>query len=255
VIEDLEPFFARIGLPFEVFEPRTAAELATKLQEIALAAKSGAKPIIHLDTYGLDDKGIFIAATREFVAWSDLYAAFRAINIKTGNNLCVVSAACYSMALIKQISITEACPFFIMLAPEKTVSFGFIEEATVAFYKDVFGDLNILGAYEKHLKPALSVFHSERMLAIVFARYFKFKCMGRGGRERREDLLTQAVASGIANNRHNRRVVRSTAKAMTRPTPEVVNRFAHTFLIGKRIPFGFGELMKLIKGDELRIDS
>lgn len=250
VIEDLHPFFARVGLPFEVFEAHTAAELVTKLQEIAVAANFGAKPIIHLDTHGLDDKEVFIAETKEFVSWSKIYTLFRAINIKTENNLCVVSAACYSLELVKQISITEACPFFILLAPEKTVSFGFIEQATLAFYEDVFRNLNILEAYEKHLKPGLSVFHTERMFAIVFARYFKFKCMGRGGRERREDLLTQAVTLGIANNRRNRRVIRSTTKTMTRPTPEVVNRFAHTFLIGKRIPFGFGELLKLIKGAE-----
>ena len=137
-----------------------------------------------------------------------------------------------------------------MLAPQKTVSFGFVEQATVAFYQDVFEGLNILGAYEKHLKPGLSVFHSEKMLAIVLARYFKFKCMGQGCRERREGLLTQAIASGVPNNRRSRRMVRSTAKAMTRPTPEIVNRYAHTFLIGKRIPFGFVELMKLIKGAE-----
>jgi hypothetical protein len=118
------------------------------------------------------------------------------------------------------------------------------------FTKTFSGDQNILGAYEKHFKPGLSVFHSERMLAIVFARYFKLKCMGRGGRERREGLLTQAIASGFVNNRRNRRVIRSTAKAMTRPTPAVVNRFARTFLIGKRIPFGFGELMKLVNGAE-----
>lgn len=211
-----------------------------------MAASFGAKPIIHLDTHGLDDKGIFIDATKEFVAWSNLYALFRTINIKTGNNLCIVSTACYSMVLVKQISITEACPFFITLAPEHTVKSGLIQDAMVAFYKDALENLNILGAYEKHLKSGLSVFHSERMLAIVFARYFKFKCMGRGGRNRREDLLTQAVRAGIANNRHNRRVTRSIAKAMTRPTPRIVNRFADKFLIGKGIPFSFGELMKLI---------
>lgn len=135
-----------------------------------------------------------------------------------------------------------------MLAPENTVSFGFVEHTTVAFYKEVFEDHNILGAYDKHFRPGLSVFHSEKMLAVVLARYFKFKCMGQGGRERREGLLTQAIASGVPNNRHNRRMLRSTAKAMTRPTPEIVNRYTHRFLIGKKIPFSFVELMKLIKG-------
>ena len=101
VIEDLEPFFARIGLPFNISEPQTAAELLKILHQIALAAKMGAKPIIHLDTHGLEDKGIFIAASKEFVAWADLYELLRAINITTGNNLCIVSAACYSMRLIK----------------------------------------------------------------------------------------------------------------------------------------------------------
>jgi hypothetical protein len=106
VIEDLDPFFSSIGLPFEVFEPRTAGDLVKRLQEIALAAKLGAKPIIHLDTHGLDDKGIFIAATNEFVAWSRLSDLFRAININTRNNLCIVSAACYSMSLIMEMSVT-----------------------------------------------------------------------------------------------------------------------------------------------------
>ena len=49
-----------MGLSFKILEPQTAAELQKFLNEIALEAKAGTKPIIHFDTHGAKNDGILI---------------------------------------------------------------------------------------------------------------------------------------------------------------------------------------------------
>ena len=120
----MSSFFGSIDLAFKTFEPQTVAELQKLLDDIALDAKAGAKPIIHFDTHGSKNDGILIQATGELLPWLDICDQLRNINVKTGNNLCIISAACFSAHLMKRVTVTQACPFFLMLAPEDTHTSG-----------------------------------------------------------------------------------------------------------------------------------
>ncbi len=244
--EDLAPFFQSSSVFFKTFQPQSAIELNDLLDRVALEAINGRKPIIHLDTHGSKDDEILISASGEFINWRDICAKLQKINVATGNNLCVVSAACFGSSLAKEISIAEPCPFFLMIAPDDIVTFGFMEAATVAFYKAAFEHLDIVSAYDQYFRPGLSLFHSEVILALALARYFRDQCMGAEGRKRREKLVTLAVASGVPNTRHNRRLIRSRSKSVTRPNKEVVDRYASNFLHGKR-NFEFNDLIKIVE--------
>jgi hypothetical protein len=68
ITEDLTPFFDSIRLPHQSWTPRSAAELDTTLDTIALAAMEGMYPIVHLDTHGSDRLGLYVAASGEFVS-------------------------------------------------------------------------------------------------------------------------------------------------------------------------------------------
>jgi hypothetical protein len=89
VIEDLEPFLNSSQIKFKYFEPKSADDLETFLTKIEEETSSGAKPLIHLDTHGSKNDGIVIASTNEFISWQKICNNLRAINILSGNNLCL----------------------------------------------------------------------------------------------------------------------------------------------------------------------
>lgn len=248
VHDDLLPYLNSIGLPFREFSPQSAAEVLAMLDAIASAATGGTRPLIHFDAHGNATRGIYIAASGEFVSWIHLIDRLRKINIATRNNLCVISAACFSLNAIRPLRITQPCPFLILIAPEHEVSFGFVEDKISGFYRDLFAGSDLTMAFERNLSPALKVFHSERMLAISLTRYIRDGCIGKGGDRRREDLLTGALSGGIPNNRHNKRMIRKAAKAMTKPSQGLLDKYASTFLMGRKLAYTIADLEALAHG-------
>jgi hypothetical protein len=248
VHDDLLPYLNSVGLPLQELSPQSASELLAMLDAIAREATRGTKPIIHFDTHGNATHGIYIAASGEFISWVQLIDTLRAINVATQNNLCVISAACFSLNAIRPLKITQACPFLMLIAPEQEVSFGFIEDNTFRFYQDLFAGSDITAAFEKNLSPALKVFHSERMLAISLTRYIRDNCIGKGGGRRREDLLTKVLSGGIPNNRYNKKMIRKVAKAMTKPSQRLIDEYAMTFLIGRKVEYTIDDLEALARG-------
>jgi hypothetical protein len=247
VHDDLQPYFLSIGLPFKSVEPKTANDLLACLEAIEKRAKEGLRPIIHFDTHGSAERGLYIAVSGEFVPWGRLVEKLRRINIATKNNLCVVSAACFSMQTINSIHIGQPTPFFALIAPQQTVSFGFIEQNTVNFYEKVFGGLDVVAAYEKYFAPQLTLYHCEKLLGIAFAKYIRASCMGRGLKERRERLVTDVFAGGrLSNNRQNRRMVRKKVKELVRPNQALIDRYVKSFLIGKKVPFDIKRIMDFV---------
>ena|ERR1700733_4652641 len=246
VHEDLQPYFVSIGLPFTSVEPKTANELLAGLDAIEKRAKQGLRPIIHFDTHGTAERGLYIAGSGEFVPWALLVDRLRRINVATENNLCVVSAACFSMQAIKFIHINQQTPFFALIAPQQTVSFGFIERNTVNFYEQVFGGLDVVAAYENNLAPHLTFYHCEKLLAVALTRYVRDNCRGSGLKKRRERLLTDVFVGGrIPNNRQNRRMVRKKIKEGVRPDQSLIDRYVRSFLIGKTVPFSLKQITEL----------
>jgi hypothetical protein len=152
------------------------------------------------------------------------------------------------MKAARQVTLSEPCPFFILIAPENEVSSGFLEDNTVAFYKSLFEGGEIVEAHARHIAPTLDLFHCERMLAYMLAYYVRDYCTGKAGNKRREQLLTKAVAANYVHNRSDRRRIRRGAKAWTRPSQAMIERFANglasKFLMGKPLGFDIDDVMK-----------
>ena len=244
VIEDLTPFFDSIGLPHQYWTPGSAADLDAFLGAIAQAATAGMCPIVHFDMHGSERLGLYVAASGEFVSWDRLIRKLRAINVATQNNLCVVSACCFGFHAVRALQIMEPSPFYMLIAPEHEISFGFVEDNMFRFYEHVFTDLNIIETYEQRLSAQMRIFHCEKALAIVLSRYIGESCIGKGGDLRRERLLTEVLKSGVPNNRANKRMLRKSLKYMTRPTQALLDRLVNTFMLGKQVGFNIDDLAK-----------
>ena len=122
VLEDLEPFLRSKGVAFEMITPQTGEELLLALKDIEQRAKAGVKPIIHFDTHGGPDAGLYIVPSDEFVGWDVLAESLREINVATGNNLCVISAACYGQKQVDEVTVLKPVPFYLLIGTPNWLS-------------------------------------------------------------------------------------------------------------------------------------
>ena len=249
VTEDLKDWCAREGdVPFELHEPKSSQELVLLLDRLAKFATSngGWNPMIHLDTHGLADRGIKIDTTGEFVDWPTLADRFRAINIASGNNLVVVSHACFSLNVIRQIDLKKPTPFFMLFAPEGEIAAGVIEENTVGFYKDILTGHDVVEAREHWFPGDWVMFHCQRFMAILLARMIDTELIGRRAQRRKEELVSKGLAAGYPNNRETRRRLRAQANALIKPNDKLLKRTTGVFLMGQDPGFGIQDLHEIV---------
>jgi hypothetical protein len=156
-----------------------------------------------------------------------------------------VAGVCFARNAILQIKISEACPVYMLIAPETGVTFGFLEDNTVPFYQELFSSGDINKACLEHFDTPMKVFHCEQFLAVALARYIRQSCKGRGGAARRERLLTEIFLGDKERTRDNLRQVRRLLKDGLRPRQELVDAYSRVFLIGRSCPFTIDDLLGL----------
>jgi hypothetical protein len=110
--EDLMPYLDSTGLSHQTCEPQTADQLREMLNQIARKATAGLRPVLHFDTHGDMTHGVKLDASGEFVSWPDLVVSLRAINAATGNNLFVISGACFQHESRSAGHVIRALPVF-----------------------------------------------------------------------------------------------------------------------------------------------
>ncbi|OYU33741.1 hypothetical protein [Novosphingobium sp. PASSN1] len=246
VLDDLEPLCESQHLPFEQFTPTTAPELLAALDAIAVQACHGMLPIIHFDTHGSSDDGIHIVQSGENVGWAAIAEKLRIINRITGNNLCVVSGACFSFQVVSELDINNTSPFFILLAPEQEIAAGDIEANIVSFYRDVLDREDVVTAYERWFPGVLRLFHCEKMLAIVLAKYINNFGLGPQRQRRKEELVTRAFNDGVPRSRQNLRRLRKSADNLIKVNEALIQRFIPTFLAGKAPEFTVKQIRDMV---------
>src|SRR6266851_1830905 len=254
VLTFLEAFLQAKQIPFVKVEPKTAKELQDFLKLIEQRAKAGLRPIIHFDTHGGQKDGLYIATSKEFVPWRELVQWLRPVNVATQNNLCIVSAACFSLHTIMELDVTAASPFFVMFAPQHTVTFGFIEDRMFGFYEDVFTSLDVMLAHERHLAPNLQSYHCQRLLLKSLTGYIRDSCIGRGKRKSVRSLVRKSLGPGKQHpdTPEFRSVARRVARAIIRPNQALIDRYARPFLMGQTLSIGIAEILPFARADALK---
>lgn len=212
----------------------THEQFCARVHELEVAASKGLRPILHLDMHGDLERGLQLGESKEFVAWLPLVEMLRQVNIASGGNLLVILTACHGIRAIMPVSLEKPTPFFALIAPKKEISIWQIEAGIFPFFRSLMGEENLDDALG-HLGDQFQYFHSEKMLVVSVAKYIMLHCRGRGGRERRERLLTEVLANPkIQNNRQNRRRYRREIKDFLKPNQELLDKYANRFLIGRR---------------------
>ncbi|NEI11061.1 hypothetical protein GR220_03510 [Rhizobium leguminosarum] len=247
ILEDLEPLLEANNILFIKFEPQNAVQLLAFLDHIANLARGGLQPIIHFDTHGGAETGIHIVASGENCSWPEITEKLRAINVATVNNLCVISLACFSFHLIKQIHVTTQAPFYILAAPQDEVSAAFVEDSVVRFYRCVFERSELIGAFREILIEKLLLLHCEEMLFTSMTRYVRAFCMGKGAQQRVEEHVTEARRLGYLTSASDISGFRKRLKAELRPKQALVDRFVETFLLGRPVSFDIDAVKKAAK--------
>lgn len=251
VLEDLESLCAAEEFPLSIYTPSTASEFIAVLDEIAAKTRLGTLPMIHLDAHGSADQGLIMGVAGEHVGWSTVAEKLRAVNAAAGNNLCVMMSVCFGFHLVSQIDINAVSPFYILLAPQDKITFGEVEDSTRNFYERMLEGGDILEAKELCF-PYLEVFHCERMLAVVLARYINNSAMGKQKERRKEDLISKAIAEGVPRNRQNLRLMRKTADRLITPTEDLLKRFLPVFLAGKKPAFTISQLKEMVRSARVK---
>ena len=139
--------------------------------------------------------------------------------------------------------------FYIMIGPQDEVSFGFVEDSLFPFYKDVFTLENIVEAYNLHLAPKMHLFHSEKLLMIAMARYFRFKCTGKAAEKRIEYLVSEIIKLGARSDPATLKYIRTEAKKVIKPSEATFRKYAIPYLIGKEPGVTFDQIIEFIRTD------
>ena len=240
-----------LGFAFEHIAVSGRAELSHLLAGLASRTEHRhMRPLVHLDTHGNKDDGLFIEGENVFVAWDDLAQMLREINVPSRNNLAVVGATCFGLHAIRPINLSTPTPFFLLLSPEEKVSNGFLETNIPRFYRTLFEVGSVEAAFA-NISERFNYFHCEKLLFIAIARYLAQQCAGKSRLQRRERLLTEIMSQGMENTLDNRRLARQMIKQGTRPDQSLIDRFAGRFLIGRPCSFQFEELQAFVEAAKL----
>lgn len=90
-------------------------------------------PLIHIEGHG-SINGICVGRWST-LEWSDMIQGFRKVTNKSGGSLTVVSAACFSMEIEKNIRFNEKLPFAFYYGFNGEVTSGKLSEKTISLYK------------------------------------------------------------------------------------------------------------------------
>ncbi len=251
MVEDMKILEAKIGIEFQHIELTSVEHLKKLLDKWTFhASEYQMRPLLNFDMHGSQSDGLYIDRTSEYISWAELSCCLQNLNRATGNNLVVVGAACFGLRAIMPIKLDKPAPFYVLLAPEQEVSFGFLEDNLPKFYRELFLSGYLDRAYTRNLSDEFKYFHCEKMLFIVVAKYIKAGCKGKSAQERRERLLTEVFSQGMEKTDANLKIVRKKIKEGIKPDQALLDRYAGVFLINRTCSFNMDQLLDFLNSNE-----
>jgi len=211
--EDLLDYCQEIGRQgyCTYYKIKSKQMLIAALKVVLTECKAGVLyPVLHFECHGDPNEGLYIHASKEYVAWEELIQHIAEINQATRNNTGVVLAACYGFEISKFVTFVSPCPFSYVIAPQNELQAGQLQDVILDFYKVIMksGDLQrglVL------LNSQLKLFHCGEWFYNTLASFmitnFNAKC--------RSELVEQIVSNQVAKAGYrNRDLVKATrAKA------------------------------------------
>jgi hypothetical protein len=194
------------------------------------------KPILHFESHGHPDKGLYIAASDEYVSWSMLQEWLTPINQASRNHTAVVVAACHGFGLAAGLQVNSPCPFNFLIAPNVEMSAGAFEDTMSHFYRVV--------ASTGDLATGLTAL-PEDMRLLVAGEWFYSRLgtylIHNHTQKSRQEILEKSVSQRMEKeqvaNRAQRRLrikeVRQFAKKRINDSKGIARNFAMIFFHGE----------------------
>ena len=249
ILEDLEGLARAGGFPIFEHAVGDCAELEKAFNELTSSAEQGLRPVLHVDAHGTDADGLLLAPSGERVGWDDVIELLRRLNVATENNLTCVFALCYGLHLYKKVSLMKAVPAYLFCAPPSEISVGFLEDQTLAFYREINQTSNVTAAFNATLGANMESFHCQGLFFQSLLQYIRTDCMGKRRQERREQMVTAVLKRNhiVKPSNEQLRQARKDVREFLEPGQNLIDHFAPSFLIGRNAAFKFEDLDKVLK--------
>ncbi|KPG92938.1 hypothetical protein AEQ67_26650 [Pseudomonas sp. RIT-PI-q] len=214
----------------------SAASLHAYFMSVLMECRSGVlKPILHFESHGHPEKGLYIADSDEYVAWAQLQEWITQINQATRNHTGVVVAACHGFGLSNGLQVSSPSPFNFLVAPNVEMSAGIFEDTMSKFYKVV--------AATGDLATGLSSLPEDMRLIVAgewFYSHLSRYLIHHHTQKDRQEMLEQSVSNQMEKepdlNRAQRRLrvkqVRKHTKKRLNDPNAIARNFAKIFFHG-----------------------
>lgn len=248
ILEDLEGLTGTGGFPVFEYKVGNRAELNEFFHQLTIKAEHGLRPMLHVDAHGTVDRGLLLAPSGEWIGWSEIIELLRGLNVATANNLTCVFALCFGLHLYKHVKLKKPVPAYFFAAPPSEISVGFLEEQTLAFYRETIQTSNVTAAFKKTLGANMQSFHCQGLFLEALLHYIRNNCMGRRRKVRQEQMLTSILMrDGIMNpSSAQLKETRQRVREVLKPGQNLIDHFESTFLIGRGAAFSYEDLDKIL---------
>ena len=248
------------GLFCERHRCETRDELIAVLNQVKKRLRDkGEVSYIHIEGHGSKENVELLDGS--VLPWGTVFEHFREINILCKNNLFFSSGACQSAYGFKAATITKPSPVFGMLAPEQAVKTGSVLDGYIAFYKSLIRNESLNDAFSAFADATngrqYSLIFSQLLFKKAAYKYIKQYCLGKGRKQRLEDVLTQAVNSVDIPVKKARRLLK---KELSKPQAIHLEKFHRRFMMIDKYPENSGRFEfdavnfeRKVKSGELKI--
>lgn len=188
------------------------AMLVAYLKVIESECKAGVLlPALHFECHGDEMKGLWLAASKEYIPWKDLASLIAPVNAATRNNVSVILASCESFKLSESVDVRFPCPFHFLIAPNQEIEAGTTQDSLLPFYKEVVstGELDKALTY---LDGRFKRFIAGEWFYMQISSFYTYHYSAKRKQEIMNQLIDSEMAKAGYSNRQLMRLIRPNAK-------------------------------------------
>ncbi|PTU02106.1 hypothetical protein DBR45_14055 [Pseudomonas sp. HMWF031] len=224
--------------------------LVAHLKAIEIECKAGVLlPALHFECHGDEEKGLWIAASNEYIPWPDLVALIAPVNAAARNNVSVMLASCHGYKLCESVDIKSPCPFNFMIAPTQEIEAGAIQDSLLPFYKEVVSTGEPNKALT-HLDGRFERFIAGEWFYTRISSFYTHHYSAKDKQEIMNQMIDNEVAKVGYSNRQLIRSVRPKVKKFLSDPKEFYNSVERTFFHGQT-HVAYADMKKFIDHNKL----
>ncbi len=194
-------------------------------------------PALHFECHGDQEKGLWLAASKEYIPWQDLANLIAPVNVAARNNVSVMLASCHDYKVCESVDIKLPCPFSFMIAPSEEIEVGAIQDSLLPFYKEVVST-GELGNALTHLDSRFKRFIAGEWFYTRFSGFYTHYYSAKDKQAIMNQMIDNEVAKAGYSNRQLIRSVRPKVKKFLSDPREFYYSVERVFFHGQtNVPY------------------